>query len=120
MSNYDLETMSDAALATLEDQLLLENELDLSKNAQLSVGRVVVFVLSIVFIVILMALYSRLPTEKLGPLNIPLYLGCLAGGAILGHLTWQHAGQGVRTVTRWVVGNWPVLLVIVVQLKRLF
>ena len=109
-ADADLEHLSSEELAELEDQLLLEGELDLSRNAQLTAGRAVVWALSLVCIVIAMALLSRLPTEKLGPLNIPLYLAALGGGAAAAHLLWRAAGRGVRAGTRWVLRHWPVAL----------
>lgn len=109
----DLEHLSSEELAELEDQLLLEGELDLSKNAQLTAGRAVVWALTLVCIVIAMALLSRLPTEKLGPLNIPLYLAALGGGAAAAHLLWRAAGRQPRAGTRWVLRHWPVALYLV-------
>ncbi len=109
-SDEDLEHLSNDELAELEDQLLLEGELDLSKHAQLTAGRAVVWALTLVFIVLAMALLSRLPTEKLGPLNIPLYLAALGGGAAAAHLLWRAAGRQVRAGTRWMLRHWPVAL----------
>jgi hypothetical protein len=106
----DLEHLSDVELAELEDQLLLEAELDLSRKAQFTAGRAVVWALTLVFIVIAMAMLSRLPTEKLGPLNIALYLAALGGGAAVAHLLWRAAGRQVRAGTRWVLRHWPVAL----------
>jgi hypothetical protein len=118
VSDADLEKMSDADLVDLEDRLLLANELDTSKRAQLSVGRVVVWVLSLVGIGIFLTLYSRLPTEKLGPLNIPLYLGALGAGVVGAHLLWSAAGRSVRNAVRWVLGHWPVALYLIAVIYR--
>jgi hypothetical protein len=112
----DLEQMSDTDLAVLEDELLLEQELDTSKQARFSAGRAVVWVLMIVGIVILMGLFSRLPTSKLGPLNIPLYLIALGGGAALGHYAWKAAGRTVRSAVRLLLSHWPILLALAAQL----
>ncbi len=106
----DLETMTDGALATLEDQLLLEGELDLSRGAQLTAARVVVWVLMLLGIVIALALLSRLPTRNLGPLNIPLYLLAIGLGASGAHLLWSGAGRQLRTVVRTALDYWPLLL----------
>jgi hypothetical protein len=112
-SDADLEHLSDVELAELEDQLLLEGELDLSRKAQFTAGRAVVWALTLICIVIAMALLSRLPTEKLGPLNIPLYLAALGGGAAAAHLLWRAAGRQVRAGIRWVLRHWPVALYLV-------
>lgn len=106
----ELEHLSDEELAELEDQLLLEAELDLSRKGQFTAGRAVVWALTVVCIVLAMALFSRLPTEKLGPLNIPIYLAALGGGAAAAHLLWRAAGRRVRAGTRWVLRHWPVAL----------
>jgi hypothetical protein len=60
--------------------------------------------------VVALSLYSRLPTQKLGPLNIPLYLGALGLGAAAAHLLWSAAGRRIRETVRWLLGYWPLLL----------
>lgn len=116
INEHDLEQMSDEDLAVIEDQLLLDQELDSSKQARFTAVRGVVFLLMVVGIVIMMALLSRLPTSKLGPLNIPLYLLALGIGAGLGHYAWKAAGRTVRNGVRILVANWPVVLYVVAQL----
>jgi hypothetical protein len=115
----DLQQMSDEDLAALEDELLLEQELDTSKRARFSAGRAVVWVLMIVGIVLLMELSSRLPTSRLGPFNLPLYLMALGGGAALGHYAWKAAGRTVRSGVRILLAHWPVVFYIVAQLYAL-
>ena len=78
-----------------------------------------VWVLSVIGIVILLGLMSRLPTEKLGPLNIPLYLIALGAGAGGAHWLWSVAGRRVRETVRWLLGYWPLLLYLGAQLYRL-
>jgi hypothetical protein len=112
ISDADLERMSDTGLAELEDRLLTESELDLSPGSQFTRGRVVVWALTIIGVVIALSLYSRLPTEKLGPLNIPLYLGAFGLGAASAHLFWSRAGRRIREAVRWLLGYWPTLLYI--------
>ena len=119
VNEADLERMTDDDLAILEDRLRLESELDSSPRAQFSAGRVVVWVLSLMGIGITMSLYSRLPTEKLGPLNIPIYLGVLALGVVGGHLVWSTAGRQVRTVVRWLLSHWPGVLYLSAQVYSL-
>lgn len=114
----DLEQMNDEDLAALEDQLLLDQELDTSKAARFSAGRAVVWLLMIVGMVLLMSLFSRLPTSKLGPLNIPLYLIALGGGAALGHYAWKAAGRTVRSTVRFLLSHWPLVLMIVALFVR--
>lgn len=109
-SEEELEHLSDEELAELEDQLLLEAELDLSRKGQFTAGRAVVWALTVICVVLAMALFSRLPTERLGPLNIPIYLGALGGGAAAAHLLWRGAGRRIRGGTRWVLRHWPVAL----------
>jgi hypothetical protein len=116
INEQDLEQMSDEDLAVIEDQLLLDQELDSSKQARFTAVRGVVFLLMVVGIVILMALFSRLPTSKLGPLNIPLYLIALGGGAAMGHFAWKAAGRTIRNGVRLLLGHWPVVLYVVAQL----
>jgi hypothetical protein len=116
ITDGDLEQMSDADLAVLEDDLLLEQELDTSKQARFSAGRAVVWVLMIIGIVLCMSLMSRLPTSKLGALNLPLYLIALFGGAALGHYAWKAAGRTFRNGVRILVANWPVVFYVVAQL----
>jgi len=110
ISDADLERMSDADLATLEDRLLTDAELDLSPRAQFTSGRVVVWVLTLIGVLVALGLYSRLPTRNLGPLNIPLYLGAIGLGAGAAHLLWSAAGQRARETVRWLLGYWPLLL----------
>ncbi len=110
IGDADLERMSDADLAALEDRLLTEAELDLSAKAQFTSGRVVVWVLTVIGVVIALGLFSRLPTDKLGPLSIPLYLGAFGLGAGAAHLLWARAGQRIRETIRWLLGYWPLLL----------
>lgn len=119
VKDEELEKMSDAALAKLEDRLLLESELDTSPKARFSAGRAVVFVLSAIGIAICLSLMSLLPTQKLGPINIPIYLGALFLGIIGGHWAWSIAGQQVRTGIRWLLNHWPVVLVVVAQVYSL-
>lgn len=119
VKDEDLEKMSDAALAKLEDRLLLESELDSSPKARFSAGRAVVFVLSAIGIAACLSLMTLLPTEKLGPINIPIYLGALFLGIIGGHWIWSIAGQQVRTGVRWLLNHWPVVLVVVAQVYSL-
>jgi Na+/glutamate symporter len=106
----ELEKMSDAALASLEDRLLLESELDTSPRARFSAGKAVVYLLSAIGIAVGLSLMSLLPTQKLGPINIPIYLGALFLGIIGGHWVWSVAGQPVRTGIRWLLGHWPIVL----------
>jgi hypothetical protein len=110
ISDADLERMSDTGLAELEDRLLTDAELDLSPRSQFSSGRVVVWILTLIGILIALGFYSRLPTRSLGPLNIPLYLGAIGLGAGAAHLLWSAAGRRVREIVRWLLGYWPLLL----------
>jgi hypothetical protein len=110
LTDADLARMTDAQLADLEDRLLLANELDTSKGAQLTVGRVVVFLLSAVAWGFFLTLLSRLPTQSLGVLNIPLYLATLGAGIVTGHALWSVAGRRLRFAVRWVLGHWPTAL----------
>lgn len=110
ISDADLERLSDTQLAELEDRLLTDSELDLTPGAQFTRGRVVVWALTIMGVVIALSLYSRLPTQKLGPLNIPLYLGAFGLGAASAHLFWSRSGRRVRESVRWLLGYWPMLL----------
>ncbi len=119
VKDADLEKMSDAALATLEDKLLLESELDTSPRGRFSAGKGVVYVLSAIGIAICLGLMSRLPTEKLGPLNIPIYLAALFAGILGGHWVWSVAGQSIRTGVRWLLNHWPVVLYLGAQLYSL-
>jgi hypothetical protein len=70
-------------------------------------------VLTIIGVVTALGLYSRLPTQKLGPLNIPLYLGAFGVGVAAAHLFWSRAGRPVREAVRWLLGYWPMLLYVV-------
>lgn len=116
----ELDQLSDVELARLEDRLRLEQELDTRKSAQLTVGRVIVFVLSALGIALTLMVFARVvPTERLGPLNIPLYLMAIGAGIGLGHGVWLVAGYAVRNALRWVLGHWPVVLFIIVALARL-
>jgi drug/metabolite transporter (DMT)-like permease len=110
ISDADLERMGDDELAALEDRLLLETELDLSLESQFTSGRAVVWVLTALGIVVALSLFSRLPTQRLGPLSIPLYLGAIGLGAAAAHLLWSAAGRRARETVRWVLGYWPLLL----------
>lgn len=110
VNEAELERMSDTDLAILEDRLLLEQELELTKRSAFTAGKVVVWVLSAVGVVITLGLFSRLPTEKLGPINIPLYLGAFGAGIVAGHGAWKVAGRQVRTGVRWLLTHWPVVL----------
>jgi hypothetical protein len=116
INDAELEQMSDTQLGELEDRLLLDNELDTSPRAQFTSGRLVVFALSAVGILIFMALLSRFPTQKLGPLNIPLYLLALGLGVLTGHLLWSKVGRQARTAIRWVLAYWPVVLYLAAQI----
>lgn len=118
IADADLERMSDTELADLEDRLLLDSELDLSANAQFSRGRIVVWLLTILGVVIALSLYSRLPTERLGPLNIPLYLGAFGLGAAGAHLLWRHVGRRPREAVRWLLHHWPVPLYLAAAIYR--
>ena len=115
LKDADLERMSDADLAALEDRLLLDSELDSSPRARFSAGKAVVWVLSAIGIGLMMSIYAQFPTEKLGPLNIPIYLGVLAVGILAGHKVWSIAGRQVRTVIRWLLGHWPAVLYVGAQ-----
>ncbi len=115
ITDADLDTMSDDELATLEDQLLLDNELDLSKNARFTAGRAVVWVMTIISVVIALALLSRLPTRNLGPLNIPLYLIALGVGAAAAHWLWGAAGRHLRGAVRLLLNYWPIVLYVGAQ-----
>lgn len=119
LSDADLARLSDEDLAVLEDQLLLYAELDASKGARFTAGRLVVYALSAVMIVLLLGLLSRLPTAQLGPLNILLYLGAIFGGILAAHRLWSAAGRPVRGRVRWLLGHWPVILYVVAQLYGL-
>lgn len=118
VNEAELEHMSDADLAALEDRLLLEQELELTKGSAFTAGKVVVWLLSAVGIALAMALFSRLPTEKLGPINIPLYLGAFGLGIVAGHGAWKAAGRPVRTGVRWLLTHWPVVLYIAALFYR--
>lgn len=120
ITEADLQQMSDEDLAVLEDDLLLEQELDNSKQARFSAGKAVVWILMILGIVLLMTLYARLlPTSKLGALNLPLYLIALFGGMMLGHFAWKAAGRTVRSGVRFLLSHWPLVLMIVAQVYAL-
>lgn len=110
IGDADLERMSDADLAALEDRLLTDAELDLSPRSQFTSGRAVVWVLTLLGVLTALGLYSRLPTQRLGPLNIPLDLGAIGLGAGAAHLLWSAAGRRVREAVRWLLGYWPLLL----------
>ena len=110
LRDEDLTQFSDTELAELEDELLLAEELDLSSRARFTAGRLVVYALSAVGIVLMLALFSRLPTERLGPLSIPIYLLAFGLGAAGAHLAWARAGRRVREGVRWALGHWPLLL----------
>ena len=120
INDADLERMSDDDLAALEDQLQLDIELDLSLKSQFTSGRVVVGVLTIFGIVIVLMLYSRLPTQKLGRLNIPLYLGTIGLGAAGAHLLWSAVGSRARETVRWLLGYCPMLLYLGATAYRYF
>jgi hypothetical protein len=119
ISDADLARMSDGELADLEDRLLLDSELDLSPGAQFTRGRIVVWILTVIGIVVALGLYSRLPTERLGPLNIPLYLLALGLGGAAAHLLWSAVPRRARELVRWLLGHWPVVLYLVATLYRL-
>lgn len=110
LRDEDLTQFSDTELAELEDELLLAEELDLSSRARFTAGRLVVYALSAVGIVLMLALFSRLPTERLVPLSIPIYLLAFGLGAAGAHLAWARAGRRVREGVRWALGHWPLLL----------
>ena len=118
LRDEDLLQLSDDELAELEDELMLAEELDLSSRARFSAGRLVVYALSAIFIVLLLALFSRLPFDRLGPLGIPLYLLPLGLGAAGAHIAWSRAGQRVRHGVRWVLGHWPLVLYLVAALYQ--
>lgn len=119
LTDADLGRMSDGDLAVLEDQLLLYAELDTSKGARFTAGRLVVYALSAVGIVVLLGFLSRFPTARLGPISILLYLGAIFGGILVAHRLWSAAGRPVRTGVRWLLGHWPVILYLGAQLYRL-
>ncbi len=110
VNEAELERMSDTDLAILEDRLLLEQEFELTRRSAFTAGKAVVWVLSALGVAVALALFSKLPTEKLGPLNIPLYLGAFGAGIVAGHGAWKVAGRQVRTGVRWLLTHWPVFL----------
>ncbi len=119
LRDEDLLQLSDEELAELEDELLLAEELDLSSRARFSAGRLVVYALSAIGIVLMLALFSRLPVAKLGPLSIPIYLLALGLGAGGAHLAWARAGRRAREGVRWALGHWPLVLYAVGVLYQL-
>jgi drug/metabolite transporter (DMT)-like permease len=118
VADADLERMTDAQLVELEDRLLLDQELDSSKNARFSVGRAVVFVLTLFVWGIVLTFYAKLPTERLGPLNIPLYIGTLFVAVVVSTTLWSKMGRGPRTAIRWIAGHWPLALYVAAILYR--
>ena len=118
ISDADLDRMSDTELAELEDRLLLDSELDLSRDAQFTRGRIVVWVLTVLGVLLALGLYARLPTEKLGPLNIPLYLLAFGLGATGAHWLWSAAPRPAREGVRWLLHHWPVALYLAAILYR--
>lgn len=115
----ELDRMSDEALAALEDQLLLDAELNGSAKAQFSLARGMIFVLTFVTFMIYLQVYARvLPHDKLGPLNIPLYLLTLGLAVATVHVGWTHLPRPGRQGIRWALDHWPMVFYLGAMLLR--
>lgn len=113
--------LTDHDLAWLEDQLYLSAELDGRRAAVTSGPRIMLFALSVLAFQLLLGLVAQLlPTARLGPLNIPLYLGVLGLAFVAVQAAWRVAGQQVRTAVRYLFRYWPAALYLWVSLVQLF
>lgn len=120
LQDGDLEQLGDRDLAELEDQLLLEAELDASPGAQFTSGRLVVWALRFVGLLVGLAVYGRLmPVNRIGPLAIPVYLLVLAAGVLGAEHAWRAVGRPGRTVVRGALVHWPLVLYLGAALFRL-
>lgn len=109
--------LSDAELAMLEDELLLENEL--RSKGRFTGPRLMLFFLTFLSILLWSALYARvLPSQKLGPLNIPLYVVMLGMAIGTVHFGWKLLGWQVRSAVRFVLGHWTAVLYLLAVLYQ--
>jgi hypothetical protein len=105
----DLDTMSPRELAVLEDDLLCENEL--AGQGPVTLPRIMLYFLMFVSIGVWSYLYDvALPADKLGPLNIPLYLIMLALAIGTVRYGWRVVGWPVRHAVRAVLSRWVFVI----------
>ncbi len=112
-----LESLSDTELAALEDELLLYAELNTGRRTQTSLPRVMLYGVTLVIgVAYLAALGAVLPTQKLGPLNLLLFVVAGLGAVVSTEVLWRAAGRRVRTAVRWLLWHWPVALYVAVTI----
>lgn len=122
----DLNQLSDQELLTLEDKLLLQNELDHSPLALFSPGRLAITFSGLLLFLLYLLLLS-FGLAALTQLNIPvyplaifLYVGCLAAGLFSAQALWRRMGLYPRVIVRTLLHYWPVTFTIAAYLFYLF
>lgn len=101
----EFEGLTDEDLAVIEDDLLLANEL--ASTGRLTLPRLMLFFLMFVSVMLWSAVYGKLlPSQKLGPLNIPLYLAMLGLAIATVQVGWKLVGWPVRNAVRFLLAHW--------------
>lgn len=119
-----LREMSDDELFYYEDSLLLKNELSTEFRVRASGGRLVVFIFSVLFFAIymaVMAIFAKNIPEQQRPLfTFPGFFLAFGLGIFTGHMLWKHIGANARFWIRSALHYWPVTLYAVAMIAFLF
>lgn len=115
-TDEELAAMDDETLAMFEDDLLLYAELNVGKETQTSMPRVLVFAASaLLSLICVLALAALVPALRTGPLSVLLVLTGLGLGTVLAQRLWQAIGRRARMVILALLRHWPATLYVLVQ-----
>ncbi len=120
-SELELQRMNYQELIQLEDEMMLQNELDTTFRIRNSGGRMIIFVLGVIFfflyLQISIKIASGIPENSRGLFSFPAYILSLFLGVVSSHYLWKSIGTGARTLLRYALHYWPVAITIWVMFK---
>jgi hypothetical protein len=115
-TDEELAAMDDETLSMFEDDLLLYAELNVGRETQTSMPRVLVFAASaLLSLACLLVLAELVPALRTGPLSVLLVLAGMGLGTALAQRLWRAIGRRARMVIRALLRHWPATLYVVVQ-----
>lgn len=118
----DLQHLSNRELLTLEDQILLKNELQPENRSFFTQSRLIIYFLAILLFcfaqIILSPIFKILGFQN-NPLAIFLYVGFLIGSVFVASSIWERLGLYPRYWTRTALHYWPITLPITIYASYL-
>ncbi|MBX9767987.1 MAG: hypothetical protein K2X47_12010, partial [Bdellovibrionales bacterium] len=121
-ANSDLASMTATDLIRVEDQLFHQVEMDSNRKTAWVAGRFVVFALSGICWLLTLALLEQGGVFKKlagNPLSIPVYLGSLFIGVLLGNWVWKAISHWGRFSVRTLIHYWPMVIYVGVGISYL-